>query len=259
MARTLVAVFAALMILMGAPDAGAHFSMLTPSDNIVTIKDDKEITLRAWFIDPHERMVLTMNKPKALGVRVRGSEIDLLASLEKLDMPDGTAYELLYRIKKPGDHIFHMTTAPYWDSMDGIFIIQDTKVVVNALGHSGGWEEPLGQTTEIVPLTRPYGLWVGNVFQGRVLYNGKPMAGVEVEVEYFNLLDEARRLSAPSTPYVTQSVLTDSDGVFTYAMPRQGWWGFAVTFPSKETKYFRDVKRRVLRGATFWVYALDIN
>ncbi len=112
---------------------------------------------------------------------------------------------------------------------------------------------------EIVPHTRPYGFWVGNVFEGRVLYKGKPQAEVKVEVEYSNPADEARRLTASGTPYITQSVLTDSDGVFRYAIPREGWWGFAVTFDSDETKYFRKANRKVMRGATFWVNAIEIN
>ena len=255
MARTLVAVFVALMIFTGAADARAHFAMLLSSDDIITMQDEKEISVRAWLLHPFERMILTMKKPVAFGVRVRGAEEDLLPGLEKADIPDGTAYDLSYRIKKPGDQIFHMEFAPYFDANERIFIVQGSKVVVSALGRSGGWEEPLGMEVEIVPLTRPYGLWAGNVFQGRVLFRGKPQAGATVEVEHYNADGS---LKAPSTAYITQTVLTDPNGVFTYAMPREGWWGFAAVFPTDEKMTFKKEMYSVEHGATFWVHATEM-
>jgi len=35
-----------------------------------------------------------------------------------------------------------------------------------------GWDQPLGLKAEILPLTRPYGLWAGNTFCGKALFNG---------------------------------------------------------------------------------------
>ncbi len=34
-----------------------------------------------------------------------------------------------------------------------------------------------------------FGLYKGNIFQGKVLHNGKAASNVEVEVELFNTLD----------------------------------------------------------------------
>lgn len=61
------------------------------------------------------------------------------------------------------------------------FIVHFTKVCVNALGLEEGWDKPVGLETEIIPKTRPYGLWTGNVFTGQVLIKGKPAADVDVE------------------------------------------------------------------------------
>lgn len=55
-----------------------------------------------------------------------------------------------------------------------------------AFAEGEGWDEPGGLKTEIVPLTRPFGNYPGNVFQGRVVLDGKPIPGAEVEVEYYN-------------------------------------------------------------------------
>jgi cobalt/nickel transport protein len=131
---------------------------------------------------------------------------------------------------------------------------------VDALGLEEGWDEPVGLETEIVPLTRPYGLWTGNVFTGRVLVKGKPVPYAEVEVEYLNESPEnAAQVKAPSDPYVTQVVKADSNGFFTYAMPRAGWWGFAAlndaSWKLKNDKVMKDVEI----GAVIWVRTVDMK
>ena len=57
---------------------------------------------------------------------------------------------------------------------------------MTAFGDDEGWDEEIGLKTEIVPLSKPYGLYAGNVFQGIVKFNGKSMPYARVEVEYFN-------------------------------------------------------------------------
>ena len=51
--------------------------------------------------------------------------------------------------------------------------------------------------------------------------------------EYHISLEEAVKI-AESDPYVTQIVKADEKGVFTYAMPYAGWWGFAALHTSKK-------------------------
>ena len=52
------------------------------------------------------------------------------------------------------------------DSVRGedCFIIHYTKTVVAAFGEEENWGQPLGLKTEIVPLTRPFANYTGNVF-----------------------------------------------------------------------------------------------
>ena len=128
---------------------------------------------------------------------------------------------------------------------------------INALGLEVGWDEALGLKTEIVPLTRPYGLWTGNVFTGKVLMDGKPVSGAEIEVEYLNESANGKKLSIPSSPYVTQVIKADNNGVFTYAIPKDGWWGFAALntadFKIKHNGKNKDVEI----GAVYWVKAIS--
>ena len=58
-------------------------------------------------------------------------------------------------------------------------------------------------------------------FQGKVLVDGKPVSGADVEVEFYN---DKKAIKAPADPFITQAVRTDDQGIFTYVMPWEGWW-----------------------------------
>ena len=127
---------------------------------------------------------------------------------------------------------------------------------MNALGLEEGWDTELGLKTEIVPLTRPYGLWSGNVFQGIVKVDGKPVPYSEVEVEYYN---QDGKVKAPSDPYITQVIKADENGIFTYAMPKAGWWGFAALNTAHYTMKHNGGEYPVEIGAVMWVNTRDMK
>jgi cobalt/nickel transport protein len=113
----------------------------------------------------------------------------------------------------------------------------------------------VGLPVEIEPLTRPYGLWTGNLFTGVVRKNGQPVPFAEVEVEWRN----DGSVTPPAGPFVTQVLKADGNGVFSYAMPRAGWWGFAALIEGDEP--MRNPEGRevpVELGALLWVRARDI-
>ncbi|MCU0587055.1 MAG: DUF4198 domain-containing protein [Syntrophobacteraceae bacterium] len=248
------------------PRAMAHFGVIIPSDDIVTQEDSRTLALEVKFIHPMETTYMEMEKPKRFGVFHKGKVQDLLASLEKArgkgaDQEEFfTFWKTQYSIKRPGDYTFFVEPTPYWEPAEDKFIVHYTKVCVNALGLEEGWDEPLGLEVEILPMTRPYGFWTGNVFTGQVLHKGKPVPNAEVEVEYLNESPENKSMvKAPSDPLVTQVVRADRNGVFTYAMPRAGWWGFAAlrdaTWKLKKDGKPKDVEI----GAVFWVRTVDMK
>ncbi len=252
----LVQAAAVLLALLSASVSWAHFGVIIPSDDIVSKGDDKNIHLRLMFIHPFEGQYMEMARPKAFGVMINGRKQDLLPALKKKTVKGFSTWEADYRVKSPGDHVFYVEPAPYWEPAEETFIIHYSKVVVDALGMETGWDAEVGLKTEIVPLTRPYGLWAGNVFQGIVKVDGRPVPHAEVEVEYFN---EDGKIKPPAEPYVTQVVKADADGVFTYAMPAAGWWGFAAL----NTADFR-LKRKgreypVEIGAVIWVRTREMR
>ncbi len=246
---------ATLAASLAAGTAFAHFGVIIPSDDIVSQGESRKITLDVKFIHPMEGHYMNMARPKQFGVLVRGKKTDLLPSLKQKRVKGFSTWEAEYTIKRPGDHIFYVEPAPYWEPAEETFIVHYTKVIVNSMGMEEGWDQPVGLKTEIIPLTRPYGLWAGNVFQGIVLVNGKPAPFTEVEVEYLN--EDGVRI--PADPYVTQVVKADANGVFTYAMPRAGWWGFAA-LSEDEKKIEKDGKLYPVEiGAVLWVYTRDMK
>jgi cobalt/nickel transport protein len=168
-----------------------------------------------------------------------------------MEFREHAAFKAAYKIKRPGDHVFYVEPTPYWEPAESLMIVHYTKVVVNALGLELGWDEELGLKTEIVPLVRPYGLWAGNEFRGIVKKDGKPVPFAEVEVEYFN---EDGKIKPPADPFITQVIKADANGVFSYAMPRAGWWGFAALSEGDEkmkNPEGEDVPVEI--GAVMWV------
>jgi len=254
----LAAVCSAITLaLLAVPSAArAHFGLLIPSDDIVSAPDPKTITLEVAFTHPFEGHYMDMARPKAFRVTSRGQTRDILRSLSKKTVQGKTAWSASYRITRPGDYVFTVEPAPYWEPTEERFIVHYTKVVVNALGLEEGWDAAVGLPVEIVPLTRPYGLWAGNVFQGVVMKNGHPLPGAEVEVEFLN---EGGTVKAPADAYVTQVIKADARGVFTYAMPREGWWGFAALTQADYTLKHEGKDYPVELGAVIWVRTREMR
>lgn len=241
--------------------AYAHFQMIIPSDEMVSQVENRTVNLDVRFYHPFEGSGMNMAKPAQFGVMVGGEKINLLNDLKEVRIKDRegkmfTAFKTTYSIKNPGDHIFYVEPKPYWEPAEESFIIHYTKVIVNALGMEEGWDEEVGLKTEIVPLTRPYGLWAGNVFQGVVKVKGKAVPYAEVEVEYFN--DEAK-IKAPADPMITQVIKADENGVFTYAMPKAGWWGFAALNTDEKTMTHEGKEYPVEIGAVLWVKTYNMK
>ncbi len=244
----------------------AHFGAIIPSDAIVTQSDAKQVTLAVKFLHPFEMQYMDMARPTQFGVLYEATKIDLLPTLTAASgkAPDQqkarTYWKTTYRIKRPGDYTFYVEPHPYWEPAEDAFIIHYTKVCINALGLEQGWDTPVGLETEIIPKTRPYGFWTGNVFTGQVLIKGKPAADVTVEIEYLNESpDNPNIVRPPSDPYGTQTMKTDANGMFSYAMPRAGWWGFAALSTADWTLKQGSEEKAVEIGAVYWVHATDMK
>ena len=244
--------FVALVLLffLAAP-ARAHFGMVIPSSATVTDKNRSDLTLDIAFAHPMAQKGMDMARPKVFTVTVDGKTENMGNRLKPSTIMGHKTWTAAYTPPKPGVYQFAVEPEPYFEPAEDCYIIHYTKAIVSAFGEEEGWDTPLGLKTEIVPLTRPFGNYAGNVFQGRVLLDGKPSPGVEVEVEFYN---RENNRTAPDDYFVTQVVKTDADGVFTYAAPWAGWWGFAALNTAGEKMDHMGAPKNVELGAVLWVH-----
>lgn len=239
-----------VLALTSATSAWAHFGMIIPSASTASEKTQASITLDVAFAHPFERHGMDMAEPVAFTVRHGEHAEDLKATLKPQTFMGHKAWKAAYTFKRPGVYLFGVEPQPYFEPAEDCYIVHYTKAIVPAFGGEEGWDTALGLRTEILPLTRPFGNYVGNVFQGQLVVDGKPVAGADVEVEYYN---KKGSYAAPDPLFVTQVVKTDSNGVFTYAVPWAGWWGFAALSTAPEKKDYKGEAKDVELGAVLWM------
>ncbi|WP_428624082.1 DUF4198 domain-containing protein, partial [Sedimenticola sp.] len=156
----------------------------------------------------------------------------------------------------PGDYLFYLQPAPYWEPAEGKMIEHYTKVVVDAFDGASDWDRLVGFPVEIEPLVRPYGLWTGNLFQGVVKRNNEPVPFARLEIEWLN----DGSVTPPADAYLTQVIKADANGTFSYALPRAGWWGFAALLEGPDKLPGPDgAAVPVEQGALIWVFARDMK
>ncbi|MGE4298178.1 MAG: DUF4198 domain-containing protein [Desulfovibrionaceae bacterium] len=245
---------AAMTVAAMAVPAHAHFGMIIPSNTTPGPKS-KTISLQCLFAHPFTLVGMELVKPKAFYAVMDGTKIDLLGSLKQNKMLGHTAWTTDFTIKRPGVYALYMEPQPYWEPAEDLSIIHYTKTYVAAFGGEEGWDEPLGVKTEIVPMLRPFGNYAGMTFVGKVLREGKPVPGADVEVEYYNA-DNA--LGLPTDYHQTHVVKADDAGIFVATCPRAGWWGFAALTEGDFTVKDPDGKEKAVEmGAVLWTHFDD--
>jgi len=238
----------------------AHFGMIIPSKDVIGKDDPREISLTLQFTHPFEGgPQMELLKPEKFGVVVEQKLTDLAGTLREKKVDGKSTWETTYKVARPGDYIFFMQPKPYWEPAEDKFIVHFTKVIVDALGAATGWDESIAEAAgipvEIVPLSRPYGLYAGNLFTGRIFRNGKPVPHAEVEVEFWG----RGKTKAPTDSHIRQVIKSDPNGVFSYAMPKPGWWGFSAIMESPDTIKHEGKDKKVEIGAVIWVQAYPMQ
>ncbi|QDL94277.1 DUF4198 domain-containing protein (plasmid) [Paroceanicella profunda] len=249
-AAALLASAPAAVLLSVAP-AAAHFQEILPSADV--LPEGGAVTLALRFTHPvMGGPQMDMARPQAFGMWRDGADHDLLPLLKRVEESGTSAWTAEEMLPEPGAAIFHVTPAPYWEAAEGKFIVHYTKVVVDSWASGEGWDVLLGLPVEIAPLTRPTGLWAGNLFRGVVMAQGAPVPFAEVEVEFVN----DGRYTIPNDAFSTQVIKADANGTFAYAMPFPGWWGFAALTEGPEKMRAPDGSMApVEEGGLIWVKA----
>jgi cobalt/nickel transport protein len=255
MKRCFASGFALLLVFGLAGVCQAHFGIILPDNSMVMQGDNPNLGLTLAFCHPFEQNGMDMAKPKQFGVLSGKQKTDLLNTLQETKVLDHQAWKTTYTLKKPGVYTFYFDPAPYWEPAENKYIVHQTKTYVAVFGAEEGRDAEVGLKAEIVPLTRPFGLYAGNVFQGVVKFKGKPVAGADVEVEFWNA---DKKVTAPNDYFVAQVVKTDKNGVFTFAVPKAGWWGFSALNEEKQAiKHTDGTKKDAEYGAVLWAQFTD--
>jgi cobalt/nickel transport protein len=242
---------AAVLAILLAGAAQAHFGMVIPSAPTVMETAEGDLTVEIKFWHPFENSGMNLVKPKAFTVFTAGEGKDALGDLKAAKQRGFDTWTLPWKISRPGLTVFLLEPQPYWEPEEDKFIIHYTKAYVDAFGDDEGWNEPVGAKTEIVPLVKPGALYAGNVFTGKILLDGKPVPNGEVEVEWYPGPD--KKGQAPYESMVTQVVLADENGLFSFSPPVAGWWGFAALSDADYKLKEGGVDKDVELGAGLWL------
>lgn len=276
MKKSLFATLSLLVALVVATPSYAHFMMMyTPED--LLMERAKNLDMRIVFTHPAEAgHVMNMGGLNEFYVLSKRGEnptqkTDLKAYAKEIVWTNPESKNAAYAatipskdIRSMGDYVFVAVPGYYLEKEEDVYMQQITKLIANVGGVPTIWNEPTGLPCEIVPLIKPYATWVGNVFQGQVLSGGKPVPGAEVEVEYIayapnltaNSLGGKSLIDYPNSALVVQTIIADQNGVFTFGLPKAGWWGFAALGigPDKE----HDGKE-LSQDAVIWVQTFDMK
>lgn len=229
----------------------AHFGMIIPDQPMVMDQKKTDLKLTISFSHPFEQQGMDMDMPKVVGVYSEGKKEDLKKELKQVKVMGQNGWQVNHKINKPGVYIYYVEPEPYFEKAEDKYIVHLTKVVVGAFGQDEGYDAELKLKAEIIPLSRPFGIYAGNTFQGLVKFNGKAEPFCEVEVEYLN---EGKKIEAENDYFVAQKIKTDANGIFTFTPPWSGWWGFAAL--KTDAQKLKD--KEVEIGAVIWVYFSDL-
>lgn len=238
-----------LASLVCASSLFAHFQTVMTDKTVIEQGGNTKVSIQYEFTHPFEQHLMNMQMPKEAGVFMDGKKTSLLGAFQVVEKNKLTMWKSEYTIKEPGVYQFYVDPVPYFEPAEEKFIRHQAKTIVDAFGSGEGWDKPIGLKAEIIPLSRPYTLYAGNLFSAQVLYKGKPVPNAEVEVEFYN----TKGLKAPNEMYVTQVYKADKNGVFHVALPQEGWWGFAALMDDDE-KIKKDGKSYPVElGAVLWL------
>ena len=252
MLRSFKFFFLVLLFMIGIyKKASAHFLTII-TDDFYKAEPKGAFKLEILFTHPIEQgphMPFDLSESALICGEERHSIKFEKKALKPVKGVKGNSFEGLISPKKPSLCFFYFKQEPYFEASEGKFIQQIAKAIFSFYGLEEGWDKPLGLPVEIVPYVKPFALYEGNTFIGRVFIDGMPASEVEIEVEYYNTLG----LNSPHSGFVPQVIKTDERGYFAYTFPFPGLWGFSAITERGKLKG-KDGKDYPLElDGVFWV------
>ncbi|WP_424944927.1 DUF4198 domain-containing protein [Aliiroseovarius crassostreae] len=261
MKKTLLAAAVAAFVPVSA---SAHFLLQHTDEVLIDKPGDVPMGLIFWH--PMESgHAMDMAAPQEFFMIHNGQKTDLLDRVAPATFKgkhnEAAAFTASVPVKRSGDYVVVTVPAPYYEESEDIYIQQITKSVLNRNTLPTDWDQPVGLPTEILPLNKPYNVITGSTFSGVVLSEGKPVAGAEIEIEYTAAEPDLATFSAPDStveamPGGAIVAITDANGVFTFGIPKAGFWGFAALGSGPVTEH---EGKELSQDAVLWIHASDLK
>ncbi|WP_116131945.1 DUF4198 domain-containing protein [Tropicimonas sp. IMCC34043] len=262
LAGTLPLALAAGLCLAGP--AAAHFQLIYTPDPLIAAPGDVPVKLIFWhpFENGH---AMDMAPPLEFFAVNRGNRTDLMDRLVPATFKgaenSAEAFDASIPVTRAGDYVVVVVAAPYYEQSEDIYIQQIAKSYLNRAGLPTDWMEPQGLKTEILPLNKPTNIIAGSTFSGRVLRNGEPVPGAEVEIEFMAAEPDmaAGIAGTPQSgpmPGGAVVAIADAQGEFTFGVPKAGYWGFAALGSGPDTDF--DGKD-LSQDAVLWIRAWEME
>lgn len=244
--------------------AQAHFLLQHTDESLIETPGDVPVGLIFWH--PMENgHVMDMEKPQEFFMVHNGEKTDLMDRVAPATFKgasnEASAFTASVPVKRSGDYVVVTVPAPYFEPSEDIYIQQITKSVLNRNTLPTDWDQPVGLPTEILPLNKPYNVVAGSTFSGVVLSEGKPAAGVEIEIEYMAAEPDLEAFAATEStasmmPGGMIVAITDANGVFTFGIPKAGNWGFAALGSGPATEHNG---KELSQDAVLWIHATELK
>jgi hypothetical protein len=247
--------------------------MLLPS--AASGKKGETVTFTYQWGHPFEHQLFDAPKPESLvAFTPEGKTSNLMNTLQKVALPAGegktvSGYRFDFTPQQRGDYVFVLRTPRIYLEEDGEYVQDSVKVIYHVQAQKG-WDSvlekelgPFNAPASVAwqPITRPYGLEPGLVFQAQAyalfpasgfgsMPRVQPLPRATVEIEPYHATPPAK---LPPDEQITRVVKTDPNGVATCTLSASGWWAITVTHDGGTRKHDdKDVPLR--QRATLWVF-----
>jgi cobalt/nickel transport protein len=270
--------FSALFLLFLLTSATAHFQVIYTPDSIV---EGSEVHFKLVFTHPfnagHTMDIGRTEDGEVLGfsdfiVIHKEESRSIVGELKQITFQSlensGVAYEFVLNrdmgFRGGGDWILLGIPHPYYEKSEDIYIQQITKTMINKGDIATDWDARVAEGyPEIIPFVKPYAVWEGGVFRGKVVDgSGSPVALAEIEVEYINYDVDMNANKFTGSPKIKKEghgaavILADRQGNFSFIPPKAGYWGFAALGAGGELEHNG---KELSQDAVLWIEAKSLE
>ncbi len=173
---------------------------------------------------------------------------NLLGDVEEIRYLDKKAWGANVSVDKAGLYQFLLEGKPWWDAANNRYLHEQAKVALPVRHAARGWEAPFGQSFEILPLTRPFGLTAPTMFSARALMDSKPLENIPV---FMGRVGNGK----PKGGWLQEmETISDKQGQFSFVLNEPGWWYCRAYMKGDPLKGPDGEMRERLRSTVFWVY-----